>query len=193
MENNVYFTTKVPIPEKDARQIAVRAAQLIRETAPRGAKNSRALVRATWQKGEVSIVFPEKASHLLYIDKGVKPFIMYQLEGKVIPIRGKDGRLVFRTAKNVGKTQITARDKMGRIISSDRKWRHPGIQPQNFVEKALRQAIREYTAKLKGKDIMEILQDAEGEAGELLNRLWSTESSEYQNIKIKNKYVPSTR
>lgn len=193
MDNSVYFTTKVPLPEKDARAIAVRAAQLIRETAPRGEGNSRRLVRATWQKGEISIVFPEKASHLLFIDKGVKPFIMYQLEGKTIPIRGKDGRLVFRRAKNIGRTQITSRNKLGQIRSTDRRWRHPGIEPQNFVEKALKQAFQEYTAKLKGKDIMDILKDAEGEAGEFLNRLMSTDSTEYKNTAIKSKYVPSTR
>lgn len=193
MDNSVYFTAKVPIPEKDAKQIAVRTAQLIQQNAPKGKNNSRRLIRATWQKGEVSIIFPEKASHLLFIDKGVKPFIMYQLEGKVIPIRGKDGRLAFRTAKNIGRTQITARDKMGRIRSSERRWRHPGIEPQNFVDKAFKQAVQEYTARLKGKDIMAILQDAEGEAGELLNRLWSTDSPEYQNIKLKSKYVHSTR
>lgn len=193
MNNSVYFTTKVPLPEKDARDIATRTAQLIRQTAPRGEQNSRRLVRATWQKGAIGIVFPDNSSHLLFLDKGVKPYTMTELEGKVIPIRGKDGRLVFRTAKNVGSFQVTSRNKLGQIRTGKRRWRHPGIEPQNFVEKALRQAMQEYSARLKGKDIMNILQDAQGEAGELFNRLLSTDNPEYQNIQMKRKYVPSTR
>lgn len=193
MENRVYFTTKVPLPEKDARDIAVRTAQLIRETAPRGEKNSRRLVRATWQKGAIGIVFPENSSHLLYLDKGVKPYIMNELEGKVIPIRGKDGKLVFRRAKNVGSWQVNTRNKSGEINNRRRRWRHPGIEPMNFVEKAMQQATREYAARLKGKDIMNILEGAQGEAGELFSRLISTDNAQYQNLKKRRKYVPGTR
>lgn len=193
MPENIYFTTKVPLPEADARSIALRAVQLIRQTAPRGENNSRKLVRATWQKGMIGIVFPENATHLLYIDRGIKPYTMYALEGKTIPIRGKDGRIVFRTAKNVGSTFVTNRDKLGQIRSSRRRWRHPGIEPQNFVEKAFNQAVREYLARLKGKDILNIMKQAEGEAGELIQRLISVDSPDYQKLRMSNKYVSGSR
>lgn len=193
MNNSIYFTSKVPLPEKDARDIAVRTAQLIRQTAPKGEKDSRRLVRATWQKGAIGIVFPGNSSHLLYLDKGVKPYIMNQLEGKVIPIRTKDGKLIFRTAKNVGSFQVNTRNKSGQMRMSERRWRHPGIEPMNFVDKALKQAISEYTARLKGKDIMNILQNAQGEAGDLFSRLTSTDHPDYKNLKMKRRYVPRTR
>lgn len=183
-DDKVYFQSKVPIPEQAARGIAQRAAALIRQTAPKGQNDSRKMVRATWQKGEIGVVFPQKASHLLYIDKGVKPYIMYQLEGKTIPIRGKDGSLIFRTAKNVGRPQITARNAKGQIQWTKRQWRHPGIQAQNFVEKAFQQALKEYVAKLQGSDIVDIIRGAEGEAGEVLSKLISTSSVEYQTIKM---------
>lgn len=174
-----YFTTNIPIPEKDARDIATRAAQIIRQTAPKGQNDSRRMVRATWQKGSIGVVFPKKASHLLYLDKGVKPFIMYELEGKTIPIRGKDGSLVFRTAKNVGKPQITARNAKGQIQWTKRRWRHPGIEAQNFVDKAFQQALKEYVNRLKGSDIIEIIKQAEGEAGTILSNLTGTTTTEY--------------
>lgn len=192
MSENIYFVQNVPIPEEDAREISLRAAQLVRQNAPRGQNNSRRLVRATWQKGSIGLVFPEKASHLLYIDRGIKPFMMYELEGKTIPIRGQDGKLSFRVAKNVGRSQISSRNSKGQIEFSKKRWRHPGIKPQNFVDKAFQQALKEYLAKLKGKDIVSIMKQAEGEAGEFFNRFLSTDSTEYQKMRMEKKYVHST-
>lgn len=158
MPQSQYYSQGIKIPESVAHQISLRAAQLARQYAPRGPKNSRSRIRATSSTGKVGIYIPPDAEHLLYLDKGIRPFIMYSLEGKVIPIRNADGSINFRKAKNVGGNRIAARDEKGRITSSERKWKHPGTEPLNFIDKALNQAIQEWVDSLTSEDVVELLQ-----------------------------------
>ena len=86
-------------------------------------------------------------------NNGMKPRTMVELEGKVIPMRTAGGRIVFRTAKNVGKRKITARNELGQIVSSKMSWRHPGLKPKNFLEHAIQQAVGEWVQTLSPRDL----------------------------------------
>lgn len=152
-----YYDKNLKLPSDIAHKISLRAAELARQYAPRGPRNSRSRIRATSSNGQVGIYIPPGSEHLLYLDKGIAPFVMYSLEGKTIPIRNADGSISFRKAKGVGKTKITARDKLGRIISSDKKWKHPGIQPLNFIDRALNQAVEEWIDSIQKEDVLQLL------------------------------------
>ena len=137
------------LPDTEALRISIRAAEIAQRLAPRGPKGSASKIRPTPIKGQVGLYIPQDAIHLIYLDKGFKPFIMWSLEGKTIPIRGPDGRIHFRKAVGVGQHRITVRDSGGRIVSSDIKWRHPGVKPMWFLERALQQALKEWNESLK--------------------------------------------
>jgi len=167
----VYYKGKViQVSPQVAHQISLRAAEIIRRTAPRGQNNSRRLIRATWQRGQIGVHIPPQAIHLLYLDQGIKPFVMKSLEGKTIPIRGPGGTISFRVAKNVGTPQVMARDERGRIVYSKLSWRYPGVEPMNFIQPAIRQAIQEYFDSLDSEDMMEQLQSMPGPIGEFFQR-----------------------
>lgn len=167
----VYFKGRqVQVSPEVAHQISLRAAEIVRRTAPVGPNNSRRLIRATWQRGQVGIHVPPEAIHLLYLDQGIKPFVMHSLEGKTIPIRGPGGSISFRVAKNVGKPQIMTRDEEGHIITSKIRWRYPGVEPMNFIQPAIRQAIEEYFKSLDSKQMIESLAASGGELAKFFGR-----------------------
>lgn len=159
MAQSQYFDGDIQIPARFAHEISLRAAELARQYAPRGPRNSRSKIRATSATGKVGVYVPPGAEHLLFLDRGISPFIMYGLEGKTIPIRNPDGSISFRKAVGVGKTRISARNNKGQIVSSEKKWKHPGIQPMNFLEKALNQAVKEWVESLDADDIIELLNE----------------------------------
>lgn len=161
----------LPIPPAVARQISIRAAELAREFAPRGPRNSRKRIQATSDLGRVGIYVPEDAQHLIYLDQGIAPFIMKDLEGKTIPIRNGDGSISFRKAKNVGQ-RVVARDSKGRFSSGGTvKWRHPGTKAINFIEKAINQAIQEWLDSLGPDDILDLLRQYPGAVGDVFRTL----------------------
>jgi hypothetical protein len=167
---DIYYKGKmVQVSPAVAHQISLRAAEIIRRTAPRGEKDSRRLIRATWQRGQIGIHVPPEAMHLVYLDQGIQPRIMKELEGKTIPIRTPGG-IVFRRAKNVGKPQVLARDERGRVNYTKLSWRFPGVEAMNFIQPAIRQAIQEYFESLKSKDMMAELQAMPGSIGEFFRR-----------------------
>ena len=82
--------------------------------------------------GEIK-VYPGQKRYLKFVDKGTKPFLMYALQGKVIPIGGS-----FRYVTDVGLPGYTYFNYNGIPFQRwrDQKWRHPGIRAQNFVRDA---------------------------------------------------------
>lgn len=154
---STYYNEGLKIPADVAHQISLRAAELARQYAPRGPKNSKSRIRATSSPGRVGIYVPPDAEHLIYLDRGIAPFIMYSLEGKTIPIRNADGSISFRKASKVGGNRIAARDRLGRITRSERRWKHPGTEPLNFIEQALDEAIKEWVDSLQSEDVFDLL------------------------------------
>jgi len=165
-----YKGRQLMVSPEIAHAISLRAAEIIRRTAPVGPNNSRRLIRATWQRGQIGVHIPPQAIHLLYLDRGIKPFIMRNLEGKTIPIRGPNGSINFRRAKDVGKSEIVSRDERGKILHSKIRWRFPGIEPMNFIQPAMEQAIKEYFSHIKNNEMIDLLQGMPGQIGVFFNR-----------------------
>lgn len=102
-----------------------------------------------------------------YLNRGFKGFVMKQLIGKTVPIRLKDGTIIFRkaTAQNVGKKQISKRDpKTGMIMTGNKPvaWRHPGVKPMRFAEKGIMAAFPTLSRMYAGIQLNKLVMIAEG-------------------------------
>ena len=142
-----------------AATISLDAAARVRAAAPKGphaGPHAASLIRATWRRNQVGVHIPQQAIHLWYLDQGIQPRIMWELEGKTIPIRLPGGETIYRVAKDVGKTVLT-RDETGRITGSKVKWRHPGVPPMNFIRPQIEDAIRSWWRRQTRESIAALL------------------------------------
>ncbi len=130
----------VPVPNAIAAKIADRAVQIARQDLQRRQWKSADQLNPISQDGKVGI--STTAKHLMYQNRGTKPRVMHELEGKVIPM--KTG---FRTARGVGQPGWVNIPNRGRVWR-EQKWRHPGIKPQRFMENAINQAMREFRPQI---------------------------------------------
>jgi hypothetical protein len=99
----------------------------------RGWKGTRYLEPVV-AKGQVGIKVTRK--YLMYQNDGTKPRVMYELEGKTIPMKGG-----MRRAKGVGQPGWVTLPGGVRVFRQQ-KWRHPGIKPTHFLEEAISFAIK---------------------------------------------------
>ena len=170
----------IQLPPEVTHKISMRAAELVRRSAPKGPHNSRMKVRATNQKGQIGVYFPPDAMHLVYLDKGIKPFIMKNLEGKTIPMRMPGGGIMFRKATNVGQRKVIARDEKGHIAFSKIRWQYPGVSPMNFIQPAINQAIQEWRQNVTTQDTLTTLQQSQGPVADFFKRLKRVQPNTYK-------------
>ncbi len=138
----------MPVPQVIAKKISDRATQLARENLQKRGWKSGRNIEPFAKDGLIGL--KTTAKYLMYQDRGTKPRVMYELEGKRIPM--KTG---FRTAKGVGKPGYVTLPG-GVKKWRDQKWRHPGIAPQKFMENAIQQAIREHKGQIN-KMMLDVL------------------------------------
>jgi hypothetical protein len=99
----------------------------------RGWKGTRYLEPAPG-RGRVGIKVTRK--YLMYQNDGTKPRVMYELEGKFVPMKGGG-----RRATGVGKPGWVTLPGGVRVFRQQ-KWRHPGIKPTHFLEEAISFALK---------------------------------------------------
>jgi hypothetical protein len=141
--------TREPIPLEDAQKISDRAIVLARQD----------LTNRGWSQGSIeSLVTNAKEgeagirttkNYLMYQERGIKPFIMWWVDGRIIPIHDSTG-VHLVTGKEPGQPGYVTLPG-GVKKWREQKWRHPGLEPKNFMENALRQAIDEYKHPMKTK------------------------------------------
>lgn len=129
------------------RRIATDASFFAQRLAPRsigpGAGTGAYSIRPFWGGGKYGLRVGKK--YMLYQNYGIKPFIMWNLEGKTIPMLQKGGSIQFRVAHNVGGHQIVKRDpKTGRIMIGNKpiRWRHPGLKPKLFLQTGMSLSLK---------------------------------------------------
>lgn len=135
---------RVPLPERNCRQISDRAAQHAREDIIGRGWSSRsvnAIVPLPGREGMAGVV--TTAKYLLYQDRGIQPFVMYWVEGRKVPIHDKgSGKTHVVTGREPGKPGwVTLPGGVRKW--RDQKWRHPGLEPKNFMGDALNKAIQD--------------------------------------------------
>lgn len=86
------------------------------------------------QKGTVGIKVTRR--YLLFQNYGTKPRVMYELEGKVVPMKSGPRRAV-----GVGQPGWVTLPGGVRVFRQQ-KWRHPGIKPTHFLEEAISFAMK---------------------------------------------------
>ena len=139
----------VPVPFDDTTKISQRAAEIARaDIIGRGwSQRSADAIVADPKEGQVGIRSSEE--HLIHQNKGFGPFVMWWAEGRVIPINDSSGKR-YVTAKDVGKPGwVTLPGGVKKYKQV--KWQHPGLEPKNFLESAITQAINESKPSLKEK------------------------------------------
>lgn len=101
----------------------------------RGWKSTRYLAPVV-AKGTVGIKLTRENFYLRFQNDGTPARVMYELEGKFIPM--KTGG---RRARGVGKPGWVTLPGGARVFRQQ-KWKHPGIKPTHFLEEAIEFAIK---------------------------------------------------
>lgn len=133
--------TKIGAPVELNRVISRRAVQLARENMRTRNWVSTGALQPFAAVGQVGITSTMK--HLIIQNRGFDPFIMWWVEGRMVPIKdketGKTRRIKGRDPGKPGYVYIPGRGKVWR----DQKWKHPGLKPKRFLEAAIQQAIKD--------------------------------------------------
>lgn len=143
--------THVPISLELATEISELAARRAREGIRRRNWSTKAQESIFPKPSEGKVGIATTLKYLKFQDKGTKPFLMTALEGKTVPIRGQ----LFRVS-GVGLPGMGYQDRKNKSryphtgpIWREQRWRHPGIDPQNFMRNAIQQALFESRSKIK--------------------------------------------
>lgn len=132
---------RIGAPIEMNRVIARKAVQKAREDMRKRSWVSTGALQPFAEKGQVGISSTMK--HLLIQNRGFAPFVMYWVEGRMVPIKdkqtGQTRRIKGRDPGKPGYVYIPGKGKIWR----DQKWRHPGLKPKRFLEQAITSAIKE--------------------------------------------------
>lgn len=122
---------------KDAVRIAsIRARAMLRT-----AKGVAGFYPVANDDGSYGIGIKQKYYYMHFQNTGIRPFTMWSLEGKTVPMRLPGGRVIFRKATGVGRRKVLERNEKGQILKTGIRWRHPGLPPKNFIEYGMEQAF----------------------------------------------------
>lgn len=154
----------IPIPQPIAKDLANRATILARARAPRSKEIKEHGADSLYpiaHDGKISIGVPSKFSYMKYQDKGTKPHVQTELAGKVIPMRGPNGKINFRrvNASKIG-VPVMTRDPNGAYTGTKLAWTHPGLPAQHFIENSIREVVNEWKNTLTKEDVVKLLQES---------------------------------
>lgn len=139
----------VPVPFEDTEKMSVRAAEIARsDIVSRGwSQRSVDSIQPDPQEGKVGLRSSEE--YMLYQNKGFGPFVMWWAEGTVVKINDSSGTH-YVTGKDVGVPGwVTLPGGIKKYKQV--RWQHPGLEPKNFLENAIQQAIKEGKPSIKDK------------------------------------------
>lgn len=128
------------LPRSQSRKMSEMAVQRAREYGDRRGWKGTRYLEPIVQKGTVGIKVTRH--YLMYQNDGTKPRVMYELEGKFIPMKSGG-----RRAKGVGQPGWVTLPGGIRVFRQQ-KWRHPGIKPTHFLEEAIEFAIKKNKQEL---------------------------------------------
>lgn len=135
--------TFVPVPADLTQKIADLATQHARQDLRgRGWKSSGAL-QPYGDTGGVGI--SSTVNHLLIQNSGFKPFIMWWVKNRTVPLacaQGDGPHVRFGNPKSVGTPGWVDIPHKGKVFRQQR-WKHPGLQPKRFMESSITRAIKE--------------------------------------------------
>lgn len=145
---------RIPLPSSICKVIADSALQHCRIYAiQRGWKTADKL-SSIWDSGKVGI--NTSVHYLIYQDRGIRPFLMYSLEGQTIPLKDNTGTTHWVTVTRVGEPGIVkipgdsnkpksalykSRAARPGLTYRDQRWKHPGIEETKFIRNSILKSI----------------------------------------------------
>lgn len=135
--------TKVPIPAQLAQKISNDAVRHAREQMKGYGWSDQSLQALTPMPGEGLVGIKTSLKYLMYQERGTRPFLMWWVNGRTIPLSCKQGDGPhFRRGGHVGEPGYVNIPHVGQVWR-DKRWQHPGLQPRSFMQGGLAQAIEE--------------------------------------------------
>ncbi|HEY6020558.1 MAG TPA: hypothetical protein VIY48_11915 [Candidatus Paceibacterota bacterium] len=131
------------LPRSQSRKMSEMAVLRAREYGDRRGWHATRYLEPVVAKGTVGIKIARQYMYLLYQNDGTRPRVMYELEGKFIPMKSGG-----RRAKGVGQPGWVTLPGGVRVFRQQ-KWRHPGIKPTHFLEEAIEFAIKKNKKSLQ--------------------------------------------
>lgn len=132
---------KIPIPQTLALKISNDAVKYAREAMHGYGWSDRALQAIQPMPGEGVVGIKTTLKYLMYQEKGTKPFLMWWVQGRTIPMACKQGDGPhFRRGGHVGQPGYVDIPHVGRVWR-DQRWRHPGIKGKGFMQQGVQQAL----------------------------------------------------
>jgi hypothetical protein len=140
---------RVPIPQKLAAKISQDAVRYAREEMRGYGWSDRALQAIVPMPGEGVVGIKTTLKFLMYQEKGTKPFLMWWVQGRSIPMACKQGDGPhFRRGGHVGEPGYVDIPHVGKVWR-DQRWRHPGLKGRGFMQRGLERAITENQQLIK--------------------------------------------
>jgi hypothetical protein len=140
--------TRVPIPVSLATKISGDAVRYAREAIKGYGWSSRSIDALVPYPGEGLVGIKTAEKFLMYQERGTKPFLMWWVQGRTIPLGGKTGKKHFRRGGHVGQPGFVDIPGRGQVWR-DQRWLHPGVQGRGFMQAALQRAIQENRPAMK--------------------------------------------
>ena len=154
---------KIPLPSMATQQIARRAVEIIKTTAPKSTAKAVNSITPSWQEGIVEIDIPPSAEYILQYDQGRQAEPMTDVAGRVIPIREPDGTIAFRTVKanKVGQIPIVNRaSEDGQISDGKPMWVRQAQPALTFIDRSVERSTAEWERSMKPDDVIRVLQQS---------------------------------
>ena len=148
---------KIPHPRSGCKRTSELAAKKARQSARSMGWSDRTIQSITPMKNTGGVVgITSSLKYVMYQEKGTKPYLMWWVEGRNVPLSCKQGDGPhIRRGSHVGEPGYVNIPHVGQVYR-DQRWRHPGLKPKNFMQQAVQEALKEDRPSLK-KDIMYLL------------------------------------
>jgi len=144
--------TRIPAPESLTQVIAQKAIRNVRQDIwRRNWKSASALVPYV-AEGKAGIT--STVNYLLIQNRGFDPFVMWWVKNRTVPLGCKEGDGPhFRNGRGVGTPGYVDIPHKGKVWR-DVRWKHPGLKPKRFMEKALYQAVKDSRQEIRKTAMM---------------------------------------
>ena len=139
----------IPVPQAICQQISQQAVKYAREEMNGYGWSDKALQALQPMPGSGMVGIKTTLKYLMYQERGTKPFLMWWVAGRTIPMSCAQGDGPhFRRGGHVGEFGYVDIPHVGKVWR-DQRWRHPGVKSRNFMHNGLQKAVAEAQPQLQ--------------------------------------------
>lgn len=141
--------TLVPAPANICAMISTRAAQLATERIKGYGWSNKSITALSAFPDEGQVGIKTSVKYLMRQEEGFGPFLMWWVQDRTLPMGCAQGDGPhFRRGSRVGESGYVDIPHKGRVWREQR-WRHPGLQPKNFMKDSILGAIKEMRPQIQ--------------------------------------------